>query len=153
VPRRISNNQLERTTFGGLSRSALMSRIRSRGNATTEVRMLRLLRRAGLTGWRRHFPVMGHPDFCWPRERVAVFVHGCFWHGHNCGRNLSPKSNSKSWSSKLKRNRQRDLRVVRTLRRAGWAVFTIWECQLSKMPESCIRRIARRLLSKQATLK
>lgn len=132
---------LVRTTFGGLTRSALMSRVRSRGNLTTELRMMRLLRQNKLAGWRRHFRIAGHPDFCWPRERVALFVHGCFWHGHNCGRNLEPRSNGVQWREKIRRNRQRDARVTRLLRQSGWAVLAVWECRLQRRPESCIRRI------------
>ena len=80
----------EITDFGGLTRSQLMSRIRSKGNATTEQTMVALLRKHGLSGWRRHYPVAGRPDFVWRQERVALFLDGCFWHGHGCGRNLVP---------------------------------------------------------------
>lgn len=139
------NSKFEKTTFGGLSRSELMSRIRSRGNATTEIPMLRLLRDAGLNGWRRHLPLPGKPDFGWPRERVAVFVHGCFWHGHDCGRNLRPKSNGAEWCAKIARNKVRDVRSVRLLRRLGWSVITIWECDIRKSSDRCIGRIASRL--------
>ena len=72
------NAQRERTTFGGLSRGQLMSRVRSTGNQTTEERLARLLRRAGLSGWRRHQSLPGLPDFVWPRFKVAVFADGCF---------------------------------------------------------------------------
>src|SRR5262245_4474504 len=83
-----------KTTFGGLSRSALMSRVRSKGNATTELKLLKLLRLARLQGWRRNFRLLGNPDFVFPRQKLAVFVDGCFWHGHGCGRNLKPKRNA-----------------------------------------------------------
>ena len=62
-------------------RSAIMARVRSQGNASTEQRVVRLLRANGLTGWRRGTKVMGSPDLVWRRERVALFVDGCFWHG------------------------------------------------------------------------
>src|SRR5688500_5461932 len=83
----------EITSFGRLTRSALMARIRGTGNATTEMKVVRLLRARHITGWRRHAKLPGKPDFVWPRSRVALFVHGCFWHGHDCGRNLTSKSN------------------------------------------------------------
>ena len=89
----------ERTSFGGLCRSDLMSRISSYGNLTTEIRMAKLLRRAGLKGWRRHLALPGKPDFAWPAKKVALFVDGCFWHGHTCKRNLKPKTNAQKWQS------------------------------------------------------
>jgi DNA mismatch endonuclease Vsr len=68
------------------ARSNLMSRIRSRGNHTTELRLAELMRAAGVRGWRRHLPLPGSPDFAFPRVRLCVFVHGCFWHGcPRCG--------------------------------------------------------------------
>ena len=135
----------EITSFGGLSRSDLMSRVRSQGNSTTELRLAHLLREAGLRGWRRHYPVDGKPDFVWRKELVAVFVDGCFWHGHDCGRNLVAKTNAESWSAKIERNRRRDARVNRTLRKGGWSVIRIWECRLRRFPESSVARIRRKI--------
>jgi DNA mismatch endonuclease (patch repair protein) len=140
------NAKTQRTSFGGLSRSELMSRVHSKGNETTETRLARLLRKSHLKGWRRHSPLLGKPDFVWPAERVVVFVDGCFWHGHQCGhRNLTPRTNPAAWREKLMRNRARDRRVTRHLRRRGWRVVRIWECQLARRPRTCIRRIAQAL--------
>lgn len=130
-----------KTTFGGLSRSVLMSRIRSKGNATTELKLISLLRVARLRGWRRNFSLVGKPDFVFPKQKLAVFVDGCFWHGHGCGRNLKPKHNASLWRQKINGNQNRDRRVERTIRSAGWHVIRIWECYLMKHPETCIRRI------------
>lgn len=124
--------QQERTSFGGLSRGELMSRVRSTGNETTEIRLAKLLREARLSGWRRHQPLPGRPDFVWTKAKVAVFVDGCFWHGHDCGRNLSPRTNSAAWRNKVDRNKQRDRQVSRRLRREGWSVLRVWECQLGR---------------------
>ncbi|MCB2185760.1 MAG: very short patch repair endonuclease [Deltaproteobacteria bacterium] len=138
------------TTFGGLSRSQLMSRVKSRGNKTTEVRLAGLLEKAGVTGWSRHEPLPGTPDFAWLELKVAVFVNGCFWHGHNCGkRNIKPKSNSVAWEIKIKGNRRRDNRVDRQLRSDGWTVIRIWECQLVSNSDNVIRRIKRQFNKKQ----
>jgi DNA mismatch endonuclease (patch repair protein) len=139
------NSANERTTFGGLSRGKLMSRIRSTGNSTTEQRLVLLLRRAGLRGWRRHLPISGHPDFVWPECKVAVFVDGCFWHGHNCGKNLTPKTNADAWREKIARNKTRDRLSTRCLRKRGWKVLRLWECQLSGYPARCIAKISRLL--------
>lgn len=133
-----------KTTFGGLSRSTLMSRIRSSGNVTTELKMVALLRQAHLRGWRRHVNLLGKPDFVWPREKLAVFIDGCFWHGHNC-RNLTPKRNVEAWIAKIGQNKKRDRRNTRELRRCGWKVTRVWECKLKKEPNNVIKRIERLL--------
>ncbi|MDE0285024.1 MAG: very short patch repair endonuclease [Gammaproteobacteria bacterium] len=138
------NAQQEHTTFGNLCRSQLMSRVRSTGNQTTEKRLAGLLRKKGLTGWRRHQPLPGRPDFVWPKKKVAVFVDGCFWHGHNC-RNLTPKKNSSAWQDKIQKTRARDRRNSRLLRQLGWKVVRIWECRLTKSPNQCLARIRRKL--------
>ncbi|MBI4020932.1 MAG: DNA mismatch endonuclease Vsr [Candidatus Aenigmarchaeota archaeon] len=140
----------ERTPFGSLTRSELMSRIRSRRNRTTEEAMARLLREARLSGWRRHLPVEGRPDFAWTKRLVALFVHGCFWHGHGCGRDLMPRTNTVMWRQKIESNRARDRRVRAVLRRQGWAVLQVWECQLRRSPGRQLRRIARALGAAEA---
>jgi DNA mismatch endonuclease (patch repair protein) len=137
------NAQKERTSFGGLTRGQLMSRVRSEGNKTTEKRLASLLRRLGIRGWRKHLRLPGRPDFVWPRAMVAVFVDGCFWHGHNCGKNLTPVNNAREWRQKIRKNRARDRRVARELRRKGWSVVRIWECKLGNSSEACVARIQR----------
>lgn len=134
----------ERTTFGGLRRGELMTRVRSKGNKTTEERLARLLREWRLIGWRRNQPLPGRPDFAFLKEKVAVFVDGCFWHGHNC-RNLTSKTNPKAWHDKISRTQARDRRANRLLRQLGWRVIRIWECRLAKAPDVCMRRIKRKL--------
>lgn len=135
----------EQTSFGNLSRGQLMSRVHSRGNLTTEERLASLLRIVKLHGWRRHQPLPGRPDFVWRDARVVVFVDGCFWHGHGCGRNLTPRTNAEAWKEKIERNQRRDRRITRWLHNLGWNVVRIWECQLAKNPDLCLRRIRRRL--------
>jgi DNA mismatch endonuclease (patch repair protein) len=138
--------QREKTSFGRLSRGQLMARVRSRGNETTEKRLVFLLRRSRLSGWRRHRPIPGRPDFVWGKAKVAVFVDGCFWHGHACGKNLNPKTNAEAWSDKIARNRARDRKNTKELRHRGWIVIRIWECQLASNPSECVYRIRRALL-------
>jgi DNA mismatch endonuclease (patch repair protein) len=139
----------ELSGFGTLTRSALMARVRSHGNKTTELRMVALLRESGLSGWRRHAVLPGRPDFIWTRKRVAVFVDGCFWHGHSCGRNLTPKTNTEFWERRFTANRRRDKSVRRALRKAGWTVLGIWECRLARSPGACVSRI-RTAIQKQS---
>ncbi len=111
-------------------RSARMSLIRSKGNKATEVRLARILRQAGITGWRRQGRILGNPDFVFPKARLAVFVDGCFWHGcrWHCRK---PKSRAEFWNPKIDRNRQRDRVVGTLLRLRGWRVLRIWEHSLS----------------------
>jgi DNA mismatch endonuclease (patch repair protein) len=116
--------------FTRKKRSAVMAAIRSSGNRATELRLIALMREHGITGWRRNAPVIGKPDFVFRRERVAVFVDGCFWHG--CARHgTMPAGNRAFWKAKLARNTERDRKVTRSLRKAGWTVVRIWEHDLA----------------------
>lgn len=125
--------------FSREKRSEIMSRVRGRGNAATELRLINIFREAGVTGWRRNTPLFGRPDFVFPKVRVAVFVDGCFWHG--CAKHGSiPSSNQAFWEQKLRRNRARDRLVERTLRQSGWRVMRIWQHDL-KNPERVVRRV------------
>lgn len=125
-------------------RSRRMAAISSRGNKTTEMRMLALFRQNGITDWRRHLPLPGRPDFAFPREKLAVFVDGCFWHGcPRCYR--APETRSEFWRQKVDGNRRRDRRVARQLRQRGWRVARVWECSLAKQAEMTARRIHRML--------
>lgn len=130
--------------FAKAKRAQVMSCIRGRGNKTTELVLAKLLRQAGITGWRRHVVVFGRPDFMFRKERLVVFVDGCFWHG--CPKHgIAPKNNGVFWSEKLGGNKTRDRLVNRTLRKAGWRVVRIWEHDLPKRGEYWARRIKRLL--------
>ena len=125
-------------------RSAQMRLVRSKGNRSTELRLAQVLRQQGVTGWRRHQPVFGMPDFVFPKLKLAVFVDGCFWHG--CPLHATkPRNNAAFWRRKLARNKARDRLVTRTLRRAGWRVVRIWEHELRK-PTRCLARIRKALI-------
>ncbi len=89
---------------------------------------------------RRDLP--GSPDLTFPRLRAVVFVHGCYWHQHKCSRGArQPKTNRGYWLPKLKRNTARDRRAVRALRRDGWRVLVVWECQ-ARTAEALHHRLA-----------
>jgi DNA mismatch endonuclease, patch repair protein len=119
--------------FNKRKRSAVMATIRSTGNKDTEICLVRILRKHEVKGWRRHLPLPGKPDFVFQKERVAVFVDGCFWHG--CPKHLrTPKSNKAYWRRKITTNRMRDVRVRRVLRQGGWRVLRVWEHELKNEP-------------------
>ncbi|MBL7963727.1 MAG: very short patch repair endonuclease [Flavobacteriales bacterium] len=124
-------------------RSEVMSRIRGKGNKDTEVALAKLFRGNGITGWRRHYPITGRPDFAFPKQKLAVFVDGCFWHG--CPKHgVQPKGNKKFWVTKLEANKARDRKVNRLLRANGWRVLRIWEHDLTKSRQvSTVRRVLR----------
>jgi DNA mismatch endonuclease (patch repair protein) len=84
------------------------------------------------SGYRLHRrDIPGNPDIVYFGRKLAIFVHGCFWHGHHCRRGARiPKSNTDYWVSKIKRNRERDAATRRKLRRSGWTSLVIWECEL-----------------------
>jgi DNA mismatch endonuclease, patch repair protein len=136
--------------FTKAKRSEVMSRIRGRGNRDTELRMIEVFREHGIKGWRRNWPLFGKPDFVFPKERVAVFVDGCFWHRHpGCKFACTPKSRLNFWLPKFERNTARDKLVTRTLRKAGWRVVRIWECQLlPKHADRTVRKLERALSSR-----
>jgi DNA mismatch endonuclease (patch repair protein) len=138
------NASLEQTTFGGLSRAELMARVRSRGNRTTEERFASLLRKARIAGWRRHQRLPGNPDFIWRGAKVAVFVDGCFWHGHGC-RNTVPKTNARLWRAKVTKTKLRDHKISNRLRAKGWTVVRIWECELRRNPDKYVARVQNQL--------
>jgi DNA mismatch endonuclease (patch repair protein) len=105
--------------------------IRSSNNVSTELRLIRLFRDHGVTGWRRGIGLPGKPDFTFLKERLCVFVDGCFWHGcPRCYR--QPKTNISFWVQKVRRNQQRDRIVSKTLRAMGISVFRVWECRLGE---------------------
>lgn len=112
-------------------RSQVMSQIRSHGNKETELRLIEILRASKITGWRRKQRLIGKPDFVFRKQRLAVFVDGCFWHG--CPRCYKrPSSNQEFWDAKIARNRKRDRIVARELRMGGWQVIRIWHHELAK---------------------
>jgi len=107
-------------------RSQVMAAIRSEGNRATEGRLVAILREHGVTGWRRGQCLPGRPDFVFRRQKVAVFVDGCFWHACRWHCRM-PKSNQTYWEPKISRNRRRDKEINQLLRERGWRVCRLWE--------------------------
>lgn len=110
-------------------RSRIMSRIRDR-DTKPELFVRRLIHGMGYRFRLHGRDLPGRPDIVLPRHRKVVFVHGCFWHRHRCRRGRSmPSTRTRFWKAKFAANRKRDLNARRNLRRLGWSVFVVWECQ------------------------
>ena len=106
---------------------------RIRGEDTSpELAVRNLCRELGFAGYRIHRKDLpGKPDLAWIGRKRAVFVHGCFWHAHDCSEGRrKPKSNQRYWIPKIERNQQRDAENIRSLRAAGWNILIIWECEI-----------------------
>ena len=105
-----------------------------RVNTKPELTVRHMLREMGWPGYRCDWKkCVGHPDVAYPGRKIAIFVHGCFWHHHKgCKYATTPKTNVDYWESKFERNQARDKRVSEQLEAQGWQVVTIWECELKK---------------------
>ena len=111
-------------------RSAVMRRVKGR-DTRPEMAVRRILRAAGVGYRLGGCGLAGRPDLVMQGRRVVVFVHGCFWHGHDCARgSRQPKANAGYWTAKIGRNRDRDARVSAALAAEGWRVVTVWECEM-----------------------
>lgn len=117
--------------FSKEDRSRIMRRVKSTGNRSTELKLIEYFKEKHITGWRRHYGVKGHPDFVFLDRHIAVFVDGCFWHGHDC-RNTRPSANEEYWNKKRQKNVAHDKEVTALFRERGWYVIRIWECELKK---------------------
>jgi DNA mismatch endonuclease (patch repair protein) len=124
--------------FSKEKRTEIMKQVRSKNNISTEIKMSKLFKKYGIKGWRRQYNIIGKPDFAFPMLKLALFIDGCFWHGHNC-RNLKPKTNSAYWFNKIRKNKERDYRVSEYLKEKGWSVVRIWECKLKKSNEENLK--------------
>ncbi|MBI4000616.1 MAG: DNA mismatch endonuclease Vsr [Nitrospira defluvii] len=113
-------------SFSKKTRSWIMAQVKSHGNRSTEAKLLEVLRENSITGWRRNYALIGRPDFVFPKARVAVFVDGCFWHGHPLKCRM-PQTNRAYWEGKIARNVTRDQQVTDSLKKQGWKVVRIWE--------------------------
>lgn len=123
----------------------MMSAVRGEGNRSTELRLVQILRARNLGGWRRQVVIEGwRPDVVFRDKRVVVFADGCFWHG--CPKHYTrPMSRRSYWDQKLRSNKARDRRAADRLRRCGWSVWRIWECQIQSgsIPQRLLRKLKR----------
>ena len=127
--------------FTPAERSAVMARVKAK-NTKPELAVRRLAHAMGYRFRLHRKDLPGAPDLVFPGRRKALFVHGCFWHGHDCARGArAPKTNAAYWRAKIARNRARDAAAMAGLRSLGWTAHVIWECELKS--EDLPRRLRR----------
>ena len=110
-------------------RSRVMSRVRH-FNTDPELKVRSLVHRLGYRFRLHRHDLPGRPDIVLPRLHRAIFVHGCFWHGHECGTKPASKTRVEYWSAKIQKNRERDSSALRQLKKLGWRTLVVWECEL-----------------------
>lgn len=110
-----------------------MRRVKSK-NTSPELLVRAALRKMGQTGYRLHRKdIPGNPDIAWIGRKRALFINGCFWHGHDCPRGArEPQTRVDYWRAKIERTRQRDVKHLAALEALGWQVLVLWECQLKE---------------------
>lgn len=128
--------------FSPAKRSAVMRSVRSRDTGP-ELVVRRCAHALGFRFRLHRKDLPGAPDLVFPSRRVALFVHGCFWHGHTCARGARiPATNTDYWLAKIERNRTRHIRVVSALKASGWRADIIWECETRDAGELASRLLA-----------
>ena len=125
-----------------MDRTEVMRRVRSK-DTTPEIVVRRLIFSHGYRYRLHRSDLPGKPDIVFPSSKKIIFVHGCFWHGHSCKRGARiPKHNREYWTQKISRNIERDKKHLKELKKLGWEVKIIWECEINniKKLESKIER-------------
>ena len=119
------------------TRSRIMASVAQKDTGA-EMRLRRILHRQGLRYRLHDRRLPGSPDIVFPRFKSVVFVHGCFWHRHNCKYSTEPSSNKDFWDTKFKDNKERDARNIEALKKSGWRVLIVWECEIKYMTDSVL---------------
>jgi DNA mismatch endonuclease (patch repair protein) len=129
-------------------RSYNMSRIRS-ANTKPEMLVRRFLHANGFRYRLHDKKLPGKPDIILPKYKTVIFVHGCFWHGHEgCKYYVVPKTRTDWWLNKINNNRNNDLKAMKALKKVGWKVLDVWECDLKKeRPEETLLRLKKLIIS------
>lgn len=117
-------------------------------NTSLEMKVRRLLHRAGYRYRLHRADLPGKPDVVFPGRRKIIFLHGCFWHGHDCRPKIRPVSNTDYWTLKIEGNKARDARNIAALRVAGWQVLVLWECQ--SKDDSTLMNVIKAFLSNES---
>ena len=118
--------------FDKSKRSEIMKKVRSKNNKSTELKLIQIFKENNIHGWRRNYKVKVHSDFVFLNKKIAIFVDGCFWHGHNF-RNTKPKENQEYWDKKRERNMKHDKEITEYFENRGWTVIRLRECELKNI--------------------
>ena len=129
-------------------RSRIMKSVGSRDTGP-ELTVRSLLHRLGYRYRLHRRDLPGRPDIVFPVRRKAIFIHGCFWHGHDCDKGKLPKSRADYWTVKIKTNQDRDARAIARLEEAGWQTLSIWQCELKRL--DAVARVLRKYLGPPST--
>ena len=125
-------------------RSKMMSRVRSK-NTSPELRIRSALFASGFR-YRIHLKALpGCPDIVLPKYRAVICVHGCFWHGHSCKAGKLPATNVEFWTTKISKNKERDLSMVSELNHLGWKILIVWECSIKRSRETAFDNVIDRI--------
>lgn len=137
---RFGNTGVDLDKLSKERRSQIMSRIRGK-DTSPEMKVRSLVHRLGYR-YRLHYEKLpGKPDLAFPIRKKVIFIHGCFWHGHEgCSKGRLPKSNLEYWEPKIARNKERDRENMKSISSDGWRILTVWQCEL-KNTESSEKRI------------
>ena len=129
-------------TVDAQTRSRIMARVKSK-NTTPELFVRRAVHAQGhrYRLYRKDLP--GCPDLVFPKYKMVVFIHGCFWHWHGCSRSRMPSSNQDYWTTKISRNVERDKKARMTLKADGWKSLVIWECELKEGTQRLLKALGR----------
>lgn len=119
-------------------RSRAMARVRNK-NTKPEIQVRSMLHRMGYRFRLHRRDLPGAPDIVLPRHEKVIFVHGCFWHSHDCPRGKRPETRKEFWDTKLNANVERDRKNREALKERGWKVLTVWECELKEPDVVCER--------------
>lgn len=124
-------------------RSAIMAKIGGK-NTAPEIAVRRALHAAGFRFRLHHKELPGRPDVVLPKFHTAIFVNGCFWHGHSCPRGKLPTTNTEFWKAKIGANKDRDTKNHRHLRQLGWSVYVVWTCKLENGVGAILKKLRKR---------
>lgn len=131
-------------TVDKITRSKIMGSVRQR-NTGPEVLLRKALHRLGFRYRLNDKKLPGSPDIVLSRYRAVIFVHGCFWHRHGCKKTTTPSTRKKFWEAKFRANINRDSQNIKDLKKTGWKVVVIWECEIGKNMVGTLKRIVSKL--------
>lgn len=132
--------------FDPEKRREIMQSVKTK-NTAPEIKLRSLLHRNGFRFRVNRRDLPGKPDIVLPKYKAVIFVHGCFWHGHDCRRGQRPQTNIDFWNQKINKNIDRDKNEISLLEKLGWRVWVVWECEIKKKNEEVLLTRLKEFLS------